>query len=305
MKKAVIFCSHGLGDGILFSLIANNLQNNGYLVDVYHDLLSQLNDLYTFNVQNYPKHEDIADILKCYDVIIINSDHLDINMAVKKHAQQYYPEKTFDLHPSTCKSKTFIGNYRFDILKTMNQNLLDFCDKNLNIKNIKNESGFNLSKNVQHKKYKNRVVIHPTSKDVNRNWPKEKFIKLSEKLKKMGFNPVFIIEEKDRSNFEEINSPIFSNLKELTFFIYESGYMIGNDSGVGHLASALKIPTLSIFITKRKKTLWKPDYIQGKTITGWSLINIKGLRLREKFWKNTISVKKVISKFNQLVEESI
>ena len=81
--------------------------------------------------------------------------------------------------------------------------------------------------------------------------------------------------------------------------------MLGNDSGIGHLASSLKIPTLTIFATKRKEILWKPNYITGITVSSWPLINIKGLRLREKFWKKTISVKKVIHNFNKLVKETI
>ncbi|PZQ39214.1 MAG: hypothetical protein DI559_09145 [Ectopseudomonas oleovorans] len=33
--------------------------------------------------------------------------------------------------------------------------------------------------------------------------------------------------------------PHFSNVRELAAYLYESGYIIGSDSGVGHLAAAL------------------------------------------------------------------
>ena len=67
--------------------------------------------------------------------------------------------------------------------------------------------------------------------------------------------PVFITEN---------NNPIFSSLEELTSFLYESAFFIGNDSGPGHVASALNIPTLTIGQTKdlidNSFELWTNDF---------------------------------------------
>jgi ADP-heptose:LPS heptosyltransferase len=78
--------------------------------------------------------------------------------------------------------------------------------------------------------------------------------------------------------------------------------MIGNDSGIGHLASNLKIPTLTIFASRRKKTLWRCDFFQNDIIYPLPLINIKGFRIRDKYWYKTIFVFNILKKFNKLTK---
>lgn len=306
MKKALVYSSNGLGDGLLFLVISNNLSKNGYLVDTYHPFLSELNRWFDYtNIKPYPKDSQNLEFLKDYDLLIINSDYLPLNKEIVKYIKNNFKNHSYELHPSTCKGKNPpIGNLKFDIKKTVVENLNFFCKNILNLQNVESTNSIKPLKNLTYRKYKNRIVIHPSSKDIEKNWPKEKFKELCDKLKIMGYEPNFILTDSERKQFEDLNIeiPKFNNLEERASYIYESGYMIGNDSGIAHLASSLKIPTLTIFSTKRKEKFWKPSFFIGKTVISWPLINISHLRLREKYWKKTITVKRVLNNFIKLVK---
>lgn len=307
MKKAIVYSSHGLGDGLLFLMISKNLSNNGYLVDTYHPFLSEINKWFGYtNIKPYPNAESNLEFLKEYDLIIINSDYKPLNKEIVKFCKKNLANITYELHPSTCKGKNPpIGNLKFDFTKTVLENLKYFCEKFLNLKNIETSNSIKPLKNLKYRKYPKRIAVHPASKDIQKNWPKEKFEKVCHHLKKLGYEPYFILTDFERKDFEDIDveKPFFKNLEEIASFIYESGYMLGNDSGIAHLASSLKIPTLTIFSTKRKERFWKPSFYLGKTVVSWPLLNVSHLRLREKFWKRTISVKRVLKNFIYLVKE--
>jgi len=304
MKKALLFCSLGLGDGLLFLIIAKNLFDHGYEVDIYHPFLFEINQWFNYaNIKPYPGNEDF-DFLKAYDLIIINSDYNPLNKAILRFSKKNYPKKTYELHPSTCKARTYLGDLKFNSKKPIIYSLAFFCKNFLKLKNVKLSNGINIS-DLEYRKFSKRIIIHPTSKDIEKNWPKEKYKNLCDMLIKDGYEPNLVLMDSEMKYFEDFKNakkPKFKNLKEMSSFIYESGYMIGNDSGIAHLASNLKIPTLTIFSTKRKERFWKPSFYLGLTIVSWPLINIKGLRLREKYWKKTISIKRVYKKFKELVK---
>ncbi|NGX28328.1 MAG: hypothetical protein K940chlam1_00504 [Candidatus Anoxychlamydiales bacterium] len=311
-KKALVYSSVGLGDGLLFLIISNNLSKNGYAVDTYHPFLSEMNESFKYtSIKSYPKDiEAFKKSLESYDLIIINSDYESLNKELIKYTKKHLKEKTYELHPSTCKGKNPpIGDLRFDFTMSVVENLTIFCENDLNLKDVKSSNEISTLEGLQYRKFSKRVAIHPSSKDIEKNWPKKNFESLFQKLKFLGYEPYFIIAKHEREQFSDLKDiakveiPTFNNLNEMASFIYESAFFIGNDSGVAHLASSLKIPTLTIFSTKRKQRFWKPNFYKSRTVVSWPLLNIKGLRLREKYWKKTISVNRVLKSFQKLVKD--
>ena len=155
-----------------------------------------------------------------------------------------------------------------------------------------------------------RVVIHPTSNDPKRNWKKERFLSLASKLKERGYTPSFCVSPSERKEWEGIKGvelPSFPSLKEVALYLHESGFLIGNDSGLGHLASNLGIPTLTISGNPKRVRLWRPDWAVGvvKTLP-LPLPNFKGinLRLRENVWQRFITVNGAYKAFEELTYES-
>lgn len=152
-----------------------------------------------------------------------------------------------------------------------------------------------------HRKYMRRVMIHPTSGRKDKNWPKHKYLKLSGLLQKKGFQPLFILSPEEKKDWPEIQPLDIKTLEDLASTIYESGFLIGNDSGPGHLSSFLSIPHLIIGALNRNMLLWRPGWHRGELIgpPRW-IPNCKGFRLREQMWSYFISTKEVIRRFNQI-----
>ena len=91
----------------------------------------------------------------------------------------------------------------------------------------------------------------------------------------------------------------FDTLDGCAAFLYESGYFIGNDSGGGHLASCLDIPTLSIHGRKGKARQWSPGWGKVQVVT--PVINLIGGSIRQHYWKYFLPVAKVERAFNRLL----
>jgi len=258
--------------------------------------------------------EDMEKVLSQQDLVIINNDSSERCQFLVSLAKKLKPKQNWVLHATTCKGKNLPGDYYLDPSLTMVDNLKNFCDKALKLKVSTKENGLDLFQKDQlvFRKNLKRIAIHPSSADPKRNWPLKKFIHLAVSLKNRGYESFFILSQKERPAFVKaldiagFPAPDFSSLKEIAGFLYESGFFIGNDSGIGHLASALKIPTLTIFATKRKEIFWRPGWGLSRKVAPYSLLpNIKHLRLQEKYWQNLLPVFKVYREFIKLERASL
>jgi len=95
-----------------------------------------------------------------------------------------------------------------------------------------------------------RVAMHPTGSHNDKIWPRAKFASLARKLQSRGLEPTLLVspDEKPAWLMDDSIAPYlqsFRSLSGVAEWIAESGFVIGNDSGLGHLASALGVPTLS------------------------------------------------------------
>lgn len=160
---------------------------------------------------------------------------------------------------------------------------------------------------LQHRKYQQRICIHPTSAELSKNWLPQRFLTLAERLQAKGFEPVFIMSAAEQEDWEPtINDrfPLhsFTGVDQCAAFLYESGFFIGNDSGGGHLASCLDIPVLSIHGRKGKSRVWRPGWGQVEVVT--PLLNVIGGSLRQHLWKYFLSVSAVERGFERLTSRA-
>ncbi|WP_429485147.1 glycosyltransferase family 9 protein [Paraburkholderia youngii] len=78
----------------------------------------------------------------------------------------------------------------------------------------------------------------------------------------------------------------------------EAGWFIGNDSGLGHLASAIGVPTLSLFMRSGLARTWRPGWSPGAIVLPLNVVPTG--RLRERCWKRLMSVRRVLRGFETL-----
>lgn len=309
--KAAIFSCKGLGDGLISIALANNLFLNSFIVDLFHINLDEIQEfLPNFNIKKYPSIDQIENVLSTYDKIFVSFD--DSNIFVNeliKVGKKKYQNKLYVLNPSSNKkmgSQPFYQDAKFDPNCSMVDNIDLFCRNILKLENVSKIINFSIPCDLQLKKYHKRVIIHPSSAKDSKNYPIEKYMQIATELKSLNFDPVFVMHLNEKNIYENIlkNNFIlktFDNLKELFSFVYESSFMIGNDSGIGHLASIIGLPTVSIFRNHRIAKLWHPGWGQNLSIYPSRFIcNFSFYRLRDKKWKKFITVKKILKTFLSL-----
>lgn len=94
------------------------------------------------------------------------------------------------------------------------------------------------------------VVIHPFSGSLRKNWPFDLYRELAARLAQ----PVEWTAGPDE---ELANAYRVENIADLAVWLAGARTYIGNDSGVTHLAAALGIPVIAIFIASRPE-VWAP-----------------------------------------------
>ncbi len=309
-QRAAVFCHNGLGDGVNSLVLSNNLQLNGWKVVTYHNLMESMGNWFPhLEVRPYPSMEGLAQVLQAYDYFfVVHNDTDEWTRKLVQEGKRRFPEKVkvLYLYPSSnIVNEPYYSDCQTDPGRSVAENMRLFCEKILHLPKLTRSNGFIPLPGLILKKWPKRVVIHPTSAKVSRNWPRDKFVKLAQDLKLLGYEPVFVPGGKEKTEWEGVGCDvaIFPTLDALARFIYESGYHIGNDSGLGHLASALGISTLTICRRKAWANMWAPSFHKGVVVTPSSWIpNIRGFRLRDRLWQKFISVKKVKSAFEQLVQ---
>lgn len=295
MKIAVFSCA-GLGDCLLTTILSHSLALQGHEVVTFHPFMSQLQHWFPhLPIRPFPpKFEE-------FDRFFIFYEKSDWMMSVLDTCLKNHRDQTTVLNPIATPNTDYPywEEGRFDGSQTFADNLVRFCRTVLGIKEAVKSNGIAIPSELAPRKYINRVVLHPTSSRPGKNWPRAKFLKLAEKLRKKGYEPVFIVSPAERVDWPE--APALESLDAMARFVCESGYMIGNDSGIGHLASCLGVPTVSLFKNERTAHFWRPAFAPGEFCLpqGW-LPNVKGLRWRDKYWHWNLSVREVIRTFEKL-----
>jgi heptosyltransferase III len=303
MKRAAVLPSKGIGDALLMMIASQQLLRAGFAVTTFHPVLKELSEW-------FPGHRFAPfslDSLSCYDLIIAENDNSPLIVQLKNqfpsHLSIFYPTYSVQRHPPLTPldraffpEKTMVDNISTAIFSLLNQLKIPLTFSSCN--------GLKIPAALAHRAHPKRVALHATSSAAAKNWQPSRFLKLSKALKKKGYHPVFILSPQEKETWLESEElcPHFPTLDALARYLYESGYAIGNDSLIGHLASNMNLPTLIIANDIRRMHLWRPGWRRGEVVTPSLWIpNVKGCRLRERFWKAFISVRRVVSTFDKRV----
>jgi hypothetical protein len=109
------------------------------------------------------------------------------------------------------------------------------------------------------------VVIHPGAGKPEKCWPVERFVALAETLKRQGREVRILLGEAElekwpASSIERVTRA--ADVRRPTTYldlldeIAQASHFVGNDSGPGHLAGIIGVPTISLFGTPSAR--WRP-----------------------------------------------
>lgn len=304
--KTAIICANGIGDGLIMMVVAAHLQKQA-TITIFHDKSVTLSKLFPklYEWSSYSR-EKIAQ----FNLIIMQYDgskaaHEILHLRRQRNFPQvimFFPYK----HPSSQSTDLV-----FDRSMTMVDNIMAFMQQKFPHARSKSVSKNDLLiPKGEYRKYSHRIVIHPSSANPRKNWTPIQFVILAQELRRFGYLPIFVIPPSEYSQWKSFlpsHLPLqsFTDLSDLSSYLYESGYFIGNDSGLGHLASNLQIPTLTIFSKKSLSPLWNPGFGIHKVLLPYRFPNWKGLslRFREWLWPISISTKKALTEFFSLMQE--
>ncbi|WP_235610673.1 glycosyltransferase family 9 protein [Bordetella sp. H567] len=165
------------------------------------------------------------------------------------------------------------------------------------------EIGLQAPAHLRPRLHERRVIIHPTSSEAARCWKPSQYVALATVLRTRGFEPVFVLAPAERAEWRDLlarhglsilDAPDLAHTAEA---IYESGWFIGTDSGIGHLASACGIPTVTIVDRPRNMRRWRPVWAPGLVVQPWWL----PMRwLRRAYWREATTVGRTLRTFDKL-----
>lgn len=300
-NRCALFSSQGLGDGLIALVLAHNLQEQGYDTVFFHPFLSSLQRFFPKTlIRSFPPIEEFSS----FDRFYFFYEKSPWMQPLLLHCETHFLERTFVLNPIATPNQDYpyweVG--QFDGTLSFVDNLAHFCSRHLQ-REASKKNGMLIPENAR--AHPKRVVLHPMSSRPGKNWPFEKYIALAKRLEQAGYEPVFILTPDEKQTLPPLSffpAPDFSSLEDMVEFVSASGSMIGNDSGIGHLASCLGLPTVTLCRSRITAQFWRPGWAPGALVLppSW-LPNLKGLRLRDRYWKQTITVSRVFHTFHSVL----
>ena len=287
-SRIALVMSSAIGDSLLTMIVANNLRTHGFNVTAFGKQCYALREWFPhIDVQPELDGTDPTLSLARFDTVI------------QLHRDRPFTHLT-RLHRNAVILDYLCDSSSRDSLATR---LTQFCSVEFGIDNPSKSNGIQPPAALVHRRHIKRVAIHPTASTADKCWLQDRFVKLALKLKKEGFDPQFVVAPEEREKWRElehvgIQVPDLGSLENVAAWIYESGWFIGNDSGLGHLASSLNVPTLSLFMRHSLARTWRPDWGVGKVLIGSA--GLPSGRLKERFWKHALTVPRVIRAFEKL-----
>jgi heptosyltransferase III len=288
ISRVALVLSPAIGDSLLMMTIARNLQQHGIAVTVFGRQIQSLRDW-------FPNVETLDDL---------NPGELEMRLAGFDRVIQMHRNKPFlgleHAHPRVI----FLDHIcRVRSSHSMADRLARFCIDEFGLASAHKSNGMTAPAGLQHRKYPLRVAIHPTASTSDKCWLPSRFIRLAIKLRELGFSPEFVVAPQERADWLHIKRlglalPDLGSLDNVAAWVYESGWFIGNDSGIGHLASSLHIPTLSLFMRRGIAHTWRPDWGAGQVLIGSTFLPTG--YLKERYWKYMLSVRQVSRAFDQM-----
>ncbi len=279
-ERIAFLMSEKLGDSLMLMSLAQNLSRAGYPITVYSKHMTALSAwVPQYDLQS-PPHADRQVLEQHFDRIF-----------------QMHEEQPLDYREARPKIRFDCFNEWYHRQRPVPMQFLDelrlFAFEHYGINTWDNSSALVPPGQYMHRSQKRRIVIHPTAGEAKKYWTQSKFIKLAARLCDKGYQISFVVESKEAQAWQALvaqqpfDLQVFDKLSDLAAFIYQSGYLIGNDSGVGHLASALGVPTVTISERPKNMRRWRPHWAPGVVVSHWWL---PLRRWRREHWRFAVTI---------------
>jgi heptosyltransferase-3 len=248
ISKVAIISSETISDGLMMMCATHRLSSEGAFVITFNDKLHELTNWFPgYDFSRRLSLDDISLYLDSFDLVILQYDGSNYAKNVYKILSGkcrpilsvFYPTHSKYTHPPLT-----LYDRVFDSRLPTVDNVSLAISSLLQVRDHSKNNGLAAPSNLLHRRYKNRVAILASTRI------RKKYEKIAEEVRKLGFDPIFVTED---------------NISLGASIIYESGYFIGPQSDLCHLASNLHIPTL-VVSGKEPISLRKPGWLKSSFI---------------------------------------
>ncbi len=273
-----------LGDGLIFLILAQCLADKGHKVSFYSNMICDLDGWFPdITLHPLPEGVSISSALNQADVIVCDPHQQCISAPIHRSKSlltrtAWITATRMPSHQVTATincdlSRTILGNDMPDgTLRrrelgnlSMVEFAAEFCRDIFQRTQVRERPRLQVPPQLKHRQYAKRVAIFPETPSPEKNYPLRYYLSISRQLKKKGLQPEFVLTCEQYEKLSPLLTRkgmvhhVFNRTSELVAFIYESGSAISNDSGGGHLASFLYIPTVTIY-KKKDSFEWRPGW---------------------------------------------
>lgn len=289
-RRIAVLMAPRLGDSLLTMAMAYNLAQNGRDVVVFGDFIHSMRDCFPSLAVQPALSEARAKVVLA-----------DFDCAVQMHVGWPYPLHDYAKGYFYYDAHVVITGKGFIKL----EQIRDFCHSEIGLPHCTLNNGLWPQADWQYRKHARRVAIHPSSTSDQRCWAQEHFVELGLRLQRQGYEPYYILAAHEREHWqclEQQGLPIQQSpsLQDVARFIHECGWFIGNESGIGHLASNTGIPTLTLTGRPTRTRAWRPAWAPSRIVYP---AYIPGGRWRDRLWRKWLRPGQVLKAFNRLVKE--
>ncbi len=114
------------------------------------------------------------------------------------------------------------------------------------------------------------IALHPGSGGARKCWPLARYIDLADALEQHRQRAIFLCGPADRALIKQLAQTPFPLIcpptpLDLAAVLERIALLVGNDSGPGHLAAALGVPTISLF-GPTDPSIWQPRSFSARII---------------------------------------
>ena len=317
-----------LGDGLIYLMMAENLRLNGFAITYFGNIGYQLRAwLPQFEIRPYPTLDDMDRTLADFDLVIMSPpqflrDQMDSEttdtmrrkwLLICQKAPDDWRFDLTDTKRSKLAPETFsallgllnCGGSMRDRKYTTESVVditLEYLSKRMGLSQLTHTVALTPPAGLELRRHRRRIVVSPDSaKPKKKDWPARAFLKLCRTLHKQGDEPKIVVAPRNHERWRKLpensfQTPVFHDIGELAAYIYESGAVIANDSGNGHLASFLGVPVVTIYRKRNPKFHWRPDWAPATVVC--PRIVLPGFC--GDIWKPFVGVNDVIAARNSL-----
>jgi heptosyltransferase-3 len=312
-----------LGDGLIYLMMAENLRLNGFAVTYFGNIGYQLRAwLPQFEIRPYPAVDEMDAALADFDLVVMSPpqflrDRMDpaTTDAMRRKwlliCQKTPDDWRFDLTetkraalaPDTfaalrglldCGGSIRDRDYTTESVVDIT---LEYMQKRMGLAQLTRTVALTPPAGLQLRRHARRIVVSPDSAwPQKKDWPPRAFLKLCRELQAQGDAPKIVVAPANHERWRKMpgnrfETPVFHDIGELAAYLYESGAVIANDSGNGHLASFLGVPVVTIYRKKNPKFHWRPDWAPARVVC--PRLTLPGFR--GEIWKPFVGVGDVLA----------